>query len=191
MTEPVPPPQSGRAEPSEIAAAYVVQGRVKWFDAVKGFGFVVADEGGADILLHANVLRNFGQSSVVDGAQVTIEVQQTGRGVQAIKLLAVTAPETAPAAGLEDIAELDAAEVADAPFRPARVKWFDRGKGFGFANVFGSREDVFLHIEVLRQCGFADLQSGEAVAVRVVKGKRGLLAAEVVVWETIELDETL
>ena len=43
-----------------------VSGTVKWFDPSKGFGFVVANEGGPDILLHANVLRNFGQSSVAD-----------------------------------------------------------------------------------------------------------------------------
>ena len=39
-----------------------VEGLVKWFDPTKGFGFVVPDSGGPDILLHANVLRNFGQS---------------------------------------------------------------------------------------------------------------------------------
>ena len=43
------------------------------------------------------------------------------------------------------------------PLEPARVKWFDKGKGFGFANVFGRDEDVFLHIEVLRRSGLADL----------------------------------
>ncbi|MFN3292486.1 MAG: cold-shock protein, partial [Gemmobacter sp.] len=43
-----------------------IQGRVKWFDPVKGFGFIVANSGGPDILLHANVLRNFGQGSVAD-----------------------------------------------------------------------------------------------------------------------------
>ena len=37
-----------------------VHGLVKWFDPVKGFGFVVAETGGPDILLHVNVLRNFG-----------------------------------------------------------------------------------------------------------------------------------
>ena len=47
-----------------------VKGRVKWFDPGKGFGFVVSNEGGADILLHANVLRNFGQSSVADGSDI-------------------------------------------------------------------------------------------------------------------------
>ena len=39
----------------------VVEGRVKWFDVGKGFGFIVSDDSGPDILLHANVLRNFGQ----------------------------------------------------------------------------------------------------------------------------------
>ena len=53
-----------------------VSGRVKWFDPSKGFGFVVADEGGPDILLHANVLRNFGQSSVADAAGIEIPFPQ-------------------------------------------------------------------------------------------------------------------
>jgi CspA family cold shock protein len=41
-----------------------VRGKVKWCDATKGYGFILADDGGPDILLHANVLRNFGQSSI-------------------------------------------------------------------------------------------------------------------------------
>ena len=60
-----------------------VQGQVKWFDPSKGFGFVIADLGGPDILLHANVLRNFGQGSVVDGSMIEILVQDTQRGLQA------------------------------------------------------------------------------------------------------------
>ena len=63
------------------------------------------------------------------------------------------------------------------------MKWFDKGKGFGFANIYGRPEDVFLHIEVLRQSGLADLQPGEALAVRVIEGKRGRMAAEVQAWE--------
>ena len=69
------------------------------------------------------------------------------------------------------------------PLVPARVKWFDKGKGFGFANVFGRPEDVFLHIEVLRLSGLADLQPGEALALRVIDGERGRMAAEVLAWE--------
>ena len=79
---------------------------------------------------------------------------------------------------------MDRAEIVAAPVVPARVKWFDKAKGFGFANIFGKPEDVFLHIEVLRRSGLADLQPGEALALRVVKGKRGLMATEVGAWES-------
>lgn len=160
-----------------------VRGVVKWFDPIKGFGFVIADAGGPDILLHVNVLRNFGQSSVADGARVELEVQNTQRGVQATQVLNLEPPLVEGGVGLSDIAELDAEAVSAAPLEAARVKWFDKGKGFGFANVFGRRDDVFLHVEVLRRSGLSDLQPGEALALRVIQGKRGHMAAEVFAWE--------
>ncbi|MEZ5911886.1 MAG: cold shock domain-containing protein [Paracoccaceae bacterium] len=159
-----------------------VKGRVKWFDQGKGFGFVVADDGGPDILLHANVLRNFGQSSVADGALITVDVQQTQRGIQAVDVVEIEPPEISSATVLEDLAG-PGVDVASQPLEPARVKWFDKAKGFGFANVFGRAEDVFIHIEVLRLSGFADLQPGEAVCLRIIDGKRGRMATQVVSWE--------
>ncbi|MDQ7070367.1 MAG: cold shock domain-containing protein [Rhodobacterales bacterium] len=162
----------------------VITGAVKWFDPVKGFGFVVADEGGPDILLHANVLRNFGQSSVADGALVEIEIQQTNRGVQAVAVLRIDPPDTPEGAILEDFEDIDPELIRNAPLEPARVKWFDKAKGFGFANIFGRSEDVFVHVEVLRSSGLADLQPGEALALRVIDGKRGQMASQVCAWET-------
>lgn len=159
-----------------------VTGRVKWFDPGKGFGFIVADEGGSDILLHANVLRNFGQGSVADNARIVVMVQQTDRGFQAVEVLEIQPPDNEPASLPEDIVQ-DMAEIQALPLEPARVKWFDKVKGFGFANVFARPEDVFIHVEVLRRSGFADLQAGEAVALRVVEGKRGRMAAQVMSWE--------
>ncbi|MBI6629097.1 cold-shock protein [Pontibaca salina] len=160
-----------------------VHGVVKWFDPVKGFGFVIADEGGADVLLHVNVLRNFGQSSIADGSQVEILTHRTDRGIQAVEVISITPPARDETPILADFADMDADALDNAELQPARVKWFDKAKGFGFANVFGSEEDIFLHIEVLRHSGLADLQSGEAVALRVVDGKRGRMAAEVLTWE--------
>jgi CspA family cold shock protein len=168
------------AEETEDVAP-VVEGRVKWFDISKGFGFIIADEGGPDILLHANVLRNFGQGSVADDARISVRVQMTPRGVQASEVLSITPPE-----GLGDPAEGFAVDLApDAVFVAARVKWFDKAKGFGFANVFGHPEDVFVHVEVLRRCGLADLMPGEAVAMKVVDGPRGKMAAEVRAWDYV------
>lgn len=162
---------------------YQVHGTVKWFDPGKGFGFVVSDEGGADILLHINVLRNFGQSSVADGARVEILTCMTKRGVQAVEVISIAPPSAEKTAALGDLAELSKAALNEAPLEPARVKWFDKAKGFGFANVFGKPEDVFLHIEVLRAAGLADVQPGEALAIRVIDGKRGRMAAQVCAWD--------
>ena len=162
-----------------------ITGTVKWFDPTKGFGFVVSDAGGPDILLHANVLRNFGQSSVADSAGIEVVVQETARGIQAIEVLHIEPPATGDIDGMEPDAGSEIAEPVDMslPLEPARVKWFDKAKGFGFANVFGRDEDVFLHIEVLRRSGLADLQPGEAVSLRVVDGKRGRMATQVTSWE--------
>ncbi|MEP2920287.1 MAG: cold shock domain-containing protein [Sulfitobacter sp.] len=165
-----------------------VQGTVKWFDPVKGFGFVVADCGGADILLHVNVLRNFGQSSVADGARIELLVQVTERGVQASAVTSIT-PPVGVQPSLPDIIELDKEEIARSPLLPARIKWFDKSKGFGFANIFGRSEDVFVHMDVLRQSGLSDMAPGEAIVLRVIDGKRGLMAAEVRAWETVVLEE--
>ncbi|MBS0122766.1 cold-shock protein [Thetidibacter halocola] len=161
-----------------------LKGRVKWFDPAKGFGFVVAEAGGSDILLHANVLRNFGQSSVADGARIEIAVQRTERGMQATVVFRIEPPEETAAVPLADFDDIDPEEMANAPLEPARVKWFDRAKGFGFANVFGKPEDVFIHVEVLRRSGLADLLPGEALAIRVIQGKRGRMAMEIHAWES-------
>ncbi|MEX0284418.1 MAG: cold-shock protein [Paracoccaceae bacterium] len=167
----------------DLGNMHQVKGHVKWFDPGKGFGFVVAESGGPDILLHVNVLRNFGQSSVADGSEIEVVTHRTERGVQAIEVVSITPPNRDADIPLQDIADMDMDAIRAAPLTPARVKWFDKGKGFGFANVFGLSEDIFLHIEVLRQSGLADLQPGEALALRVIDGKRGRMAAEVHAWE--------
>ncbi|SFR37686.1 cold-shock DNA-binding protein family [Yoonia tamlensis] len=160
-----------------------VTGLVKWFDPAKGFGFVVSDQGGSDILLHANVLRNFGQGSVVDGSVIEIAVQDTQRGLQAVEVISITPPRMETAVPLKDMAEFSPEDIASRAIEPARVKWFDKAKGFGFANIFGNDDDVFIHIEVLRRSGLSDLQSGEAIGLRLVDGERGRMAIEVVGWE--------
>ncbi len=162
----------------------LVHGRVKWFDPSKGFGFIVSDQTDADILLHANVLRNFGQGSVADGAGIEVRVQRTQRGVQAVEVVRIDPPEGVVLPFGEDAAQMVSADILALPLEPARVKWFDKGKGFGFANVFGRPEDVFVHAEVLRVSGFADLSAGEAVALRIIEGRRGRMAVQVISWES-------
>ena len=68
---------------------------------------------------------------------------------------------------------------------PSKIHTYTLHLGFGFANVFGNSADVFVHVEVLRRSGFTELQPGEAIAIKVVDGPRGKMAAEVRTWDTI------
>jgi CspA family cold shock protein len=55
-------------------------GKVKWFDAKKGFGFITPDDGGKDAFLHVSALQAAGVESVNDGQAVTYELtEQRGK----------------------------------------------------------------------------------------------------------------
>ena len=168
----------------------MIKGRVKWFDTTKGYGFIITDQNDGDVLLHANVLRNFGRSSVAEGAEIVVEVQATDRGRQAVNIIEIDMPESEDEEeALEERAErptdILSGKEPTTPLLPARVKWFDKSKGFGIVNIFGDPKDIFVHMEVLRLFGLADLQPGEAVGVRIVDGPRGQMAAEVRNWDYV------
>ena len=55
-------------------------GKVKWFDAKKGFGFITPDEGGKDAFLHVSALQAANIQSVNDGQAVEYELtEQRGK----------------------------------------------------------------------------------------------------------------
>lgn len=169
-----------------------LSGRVKWYDAVKGYGFVVPEDGGADVMVHASCVRAFGRVALTEGAEVKLIAVSGTRGLQAQRLLEVNEPEAFVAAPgfAEDPrpTEFLGPEAEAGPLMPARVKWFDKQKGFGFVNIFGKSEDVFVHMETVRRCGFQDLSSGEGMAVRTFRGPRGMMVAELRLWETAHQD---
>ena len=59
-----------------------------------------------------------------------------------------------------------------------KVKWFNDSKGFGFLEQAGG-EDVFCHFSAISGDGFKSLQEGDSVEFEVVKGPKGLEAANV------------
>jgi CspA family cold shock protein len=58
------------------------------------------------------------------------------------------------------------------------VKWFNDSKGFGFIERENG-EDVFVHFSAIESEGFKSLAEGDKVSFEVVKGPKGLQAANV------------
>ena len=174
---------------TQTSTGSVVWGQVKWYDAVKGYGFVVPEGGGPDIMVHASCVRAFGKMTLTESSRVQILASQGERGLNAVELLEVEEPEVDASSepglpGSTRPTEFLGPDVEVGPLVPARVKWFDKQKGFGFVNIFGRSEDVFVHMETVRRCGFQDLASGEGMAVRTFRGPRGLMVAELKLWES-------
>ena len=166
----------GAAATDTVVKFVEVPGFVKWFDASKGYGFVVPDNGMPDILLHIACLRRGGFQIAYEGARVVVEVLQRKRGLQAFRLISMD----------ESSAKLPRASLRPRDnIRPtsgierAQVKWFDRLRGFGFLTRGEGAPDIFVHMETLRRFGVTEFEPGQFVQVRFGEGAKGLTAAEV------------
>ncbi len=133
-------------------------GRVKWFDATRGFGFLVSEDCDGDILIHFSVLKDHGRRSLPEGATLECIAMLEGRGLQAQKILSIDLSTALPlpprpvhAAG--ERADRKALADAAGDYEPVEVKWFNRVKGYGFLCRPGESEtgeDIFVHMETVR-----------------------------------------
>jgi CspA family cold shock protein len=170
-----------------------VTGRVKWFDATRGFGFLVSEELDGDVLLHFSVLREHGRRSVPEGAMIECIPVRLERGLQAKRILSIdlsSALPQQPRSSIPPSERADRKALADnaGEFEPVEVKWFNRVRGYGFLkrpDALGG-EDVFVHMETVRSAHLPELQPGQKLEARIAPSSKGLTAVELRGFDVLE-----
>src|SRR5690606_41501891 len=77
-----------------VDVSFEVTGVVKWFDAVKGYGFIIPEDGRDDVLVHLSCLKQAGRDVLEEGATVVCEAVRRPKGNQDIRDI-VVADQTA------------------------------------------------------------------------------------------------
>ena len=136
-----------------------ITGTVKWFDTIKGFGFVVPDDGLPDVLLPGSIARSAPAKVAYPGARLTCEVVHDSRGLRVTRVIGAVDGAVQPLSA------------ARGPLVAAEIKWFDQQRGFGFLR--DRVGDIFVHAEVVMAARLWPVSAGERVRAQVENGPNG------------------
>jgi CspA family cold shock protein len=163
------------------------KGVVKFFNAQKGFGFIVRDDGGEDVFVHISAVEQAGLAGLADGQPLGFTLVDRGGRVSATDLKI----EGEPMPVQERAPREDRGGFGDRPGGggggPQRqltgekaqgtVKFFNAMKGFGFISRDDGQPDAFVHISAVERAGLVSLNEGDRVEFELEVDRRGKTAA--------------
>ncbi|WP_319937612.1 cold-shock protein [Sphingomonas qomolangmaensis] len=180
----------GRGMPPQVVGE--ATGVVKFFNAQKGFGFVVRDDGGEDVFVHISAVEQAGLASLAEGQPMGFTLVDRGGRISATDLkidgepMAVSdrgPPRDAAPGGARGPAGAGAG-AAGGPQRQltgerssGTVKFFNAMKGFGFIQRDDGQPDAFVHISAVERAGMISLNEGDRLEFELEVDRRGKYAA--------------
>ena len=168
------PPQLAEPQLGEPPAP-TVWGKVKWYNALKRYGFVELSDGSGDAFLHASALAGISVDALQPGVTIEFRTAPAQRGVQVTEVISVDSSTAAPPRPPRKSSRspLDRQPLEASVQEMGTVKWYNAAKGFGFIVLDGGGNDVFVHVSALQRAGIMCLSEGQRVFIGVAEGRKG------------------
>jgi cold shock protein len=160
------------------------KGKVKWFNATKGYGFITLDNGG-DAFCHASALQATGHSDVQPGTTIVCDLADSQRGLQVVTVHSVdTSTAEAPSRGpRRDFGGGGGGGFGhhhhrdngpSGPMVEGKIKFFNDQKGFGFVMPDNGSGDIYLHASALRRSGVQVVEPDQRIRYSTRQGNKGV-----------------
>jgi CspA family cold shock protein len=145
-------------------------GRVKHFDLMKGFGFIVVDDGSPDVFVHIKEVLRSGLSELAYGNIVSFDIEAHGaNGRRRATNLAMIDNSIA---SFRPDQNARRSELENVGAGSGVVKWFDPAKGFGFIVPSQGGGDIFVHASALKTLGRRTLEVGQGISYQLRRDVR-------------------
>lgn len=155
----------------------IMRMNLKWFNASKGFGFLVPDDETFDAFFHVTILQDAGLNSAGEGAVFDCELYDSDKGKQVKRIVNVISAGQSPIPHPSEQPQVQQEEL----LLKGLVKWYKQEKGFGFIVADDGHKDIFVHKTLLTKHEIDTLTEGQRVKVTAKIVNKGREATSIAI----------
>lgn len=144
-----------------------VNGKVKWFNPYKGYGFITVETIPEDIFLHFAALEEANIKTLVKDDVISCYIDSSEKGYQVVKV--------------EEVLVSNKYETDDKKEKVSAImKWFNQHKGYGFAQLENG-QDIFIHASLINKCSIKNIEPNQKITLVIHHTNLGYEALEIIV----------